>query len=182
MGKGNVCVFGKYEGLYYIHEDYTDVYRLADDKTDNEFETRLMGDLDYEELTNGEWVYDEWDSIEEMDDIIECFIDSFTEMFPSFEKVKPYTLRRSSYYGIESTVIMENKLFRIALEDNGWSTAVMLLQVQDNYDDHLEGLQKQHYQRYLDGMAKALLDRLPEIGGYSGAWTHKTITKEDMAI
>lgn len=180
MGRGNVCVFGKYEGLYYIDRQWTDVYYRKDENDD--YETRLVGHLDYCDLQTGGWHYDEWSSQEEFDDVVQCFIEGFTKRFPSFKKVKPYTLRRSWYYGIESTVIMENKLFRIALEDNEWSTAVMLLQVQDNYDDHLEGLQKQHYKRYLDGMAKALLDRLPDIGGYSGAWTSKRITKEDSVV
>ena len=27
MGRGNVCVFGEYEGLYYIDNDHIHVYR-----------------------------------------------------------------------------------------------------------------------------------------------------------
>ena len=62
MGRGNVCVNGEYEGLYYIDRDHTDVYRRSDPMSDEDPETRLMGDLDYAELTGGEWVYDEWGS------------------------------------------------------------------------------------------------------------------------
>lgn len=47
MGRGNVCVTGKCEGLYYIDRGYTDVYRRSDD----EFETRLREELSYDELT-----------------------------------------------------------------------------------------------------------------------------------
>lgn len=174
MGRGNVCVFGKYEGLYYIDRDYTDVYRRSDPMSDDEYETRLMGDLDYAELTGCEWVYDEWGSSEELDDVLECFKDSFTEMFPSFERVpKDKRIDRSI------RVILENKLFYIGVEDNQWSDALKLLQKEDPYDDHLLGLQKRHYQRYLDGIKKALLERLPSIGTYSGAWTSGRITREE---
>lgn len=31
MGKGNVCVSGPYEGLFYIDNDYTTVLRREDD-------------------------------------------------------------------------------------------------------------------------------------------------------
>lgn len=30
MGRGNVCTFGKYEGLYYIDNDHIHVYRDID--------------------------------------------------------------------------------------------------------------------------------------------------------
>lgn len=175
MGRGNVCVFGKYEGLYYIDRDHTDVYRRSDPMSDDECETRLMGDLDYAELTGGEWVYDEWGSEEELDDVLECFKDSFIKMFPSFERTKP-----QKWIDRSTMAILENKLFYIGIEDNQWSEAVKLLQKEDLYDDHLEGLQKRHYQRYLDGMKKALLERLPSIGTYSGAWTSGRATREEV--
>lgn len=46
MGRGNVCVNGPYEGLYYIDNDHIHVYR-RDDPFSDEPETRLMGELDY---------------------------------------------------------------------------------------------------------------------------------------
>lgn len=59
MGRGNVCVTGPYEGLYYIDNDHVHVYR-RDDPFSDEPETRLMGELDYGELTGGDWLYDDW--------------------------------------------------------------------------------------------------------------------------
>lgn len=170
MGRGNVCVTGKYEGLYYIDRDYTDVYRRSDD----EFETRLRKELSYDELTGGDWLYDEWESEEEYGDVLDCFVESFTRMFQVFKRVdKDKWLDRSI------RIILESKLFYVGVEDNEWSVAVKLLQKDDPYDNHLEGLQKRHYQQYLGGMKKALLERLPSIGTYAGAWTSGTITRDD---
>lgn len=59
MGCGNCCVFGRYEGLYYIDNDDFHVFRRADAASDDCPEPRLMRDLDYEELTDGTWLYDD---------------------------------------------------------------------------------------------------------------------------
>lgn len=53
MGRGNVCVTGPHEGLYYIDNDHVHVYR-RDDPFSDEPETRLMGELDYGELSYGD--------------------------------------------------------------------------------------------------------------------------------
>lgn len=175
MGRGNVCVTGPYEGLYYIDNDHIHVYRRNDPYAD-EPETRLMGDLSSNEIMGDDWLYDDWGTGAEEDDILECFIDSFTMMFPSFDRPG-----KERWVGADRSVrvLLENRLFVIGVEDNEWSLAVKLIQKEDPYDDHLSGLQKQHYQRYLDGMKKDLLERLPSIGAYAGAWTHQVITKEE---
>lgn len=176
MGRGNVCVTGKYEGLYYIDRDYTDMYRREDEYSDDDFETKLLGELDYGELTGGEWLYDDWGSAEEFDDVLQCFIEGFTKRFPSFKRVtKEKWLDRSI------RVILENELFYIGVEDNEWSEAVKLLQKEPPYGDGaLEGLQKRHYEQYLEGMKQVLLERLPSIGTYSGAWTSGRLTREEL--
>ena len=71
MGRGNVSVSGRYEGLYYIDNDHFHVYR-RDEPGVEYSETQLMGDLSYDELTGIEWLYDEWGTAEEEDDILEC--------------------------------------------------------------------------------------------------------------
>ena len=35
MGRGNVCVTGKYEGLYYIDNDHFHVYRRDEPDSDD---------------------------------------------------------------------------------------------------------------------------------------------------
>lgn len=58
MGRGNVCVTGPYEGLYYIDNNSFHVYR-RDDPCAEYPETRLMGSLNYDELSGDGWLYDE---------------------------------------------------------------------------------------------------------------------------
>ena len=50
MGRGNVCVTGKYEGLYYIDNDDFHVYRRDEPDSDEEFETRLLKNLSCQEI------------------------------------------------------------------------------------------------------------------------------------
>jgi hypothetical protein len=181
MGRGNVCVTGRYEGLFYIDNEHIHVYR-RDDPYSDEPETRLMGSLSYEELTGGDWLYDEWGTGEEEDDILECFMDSFGRMFPSFSRVQGDVWIKTGAYGdYDRRVIMDNSLFYIAVQDNQWSVAVELIQKEDPYDNRLSGLQARHYQRYLEGMKKCLLERLPSIGTYGGAWTSGCIKREELA-
>lgn len=181
MGRGNVSVSGPYEGLYYIDNDNIHVYR-RDDPFSEEPETRLMGSLDYEELTGDGWLYDEWGTGEEESDILEWFMDSFTRMFPSFYRSDPDCWLRNGRYGDWTRrAILESNLFYIAVEDNEWSLAVELIQKEDPYDNHLSGLQSRHYLRYLDGMKRCLLERLPSIGIRTGPWTSGVIRREEYA-
>ena len=181
MGRGNVCVFGEVRWLYYIDNDHIHVYRDSEDMSDYP-ETRLMGDLDYGELTGGRWLYDEWGSMEEEGDILECFMDDFTRMFPSFEKASGDKWIRAGLYGDRSRrVILESKLFYVCLEDNEWSMAVELIQKEEPWGlSWMENLQKRLYEKYLDGMKKALLNRLPSIGIRTGAWTSGTIKRDEV--
>lgn len=180
MGRGNVCTTGKYEGLLYIDNGDFHVYRRADD-TDEWPETRLMGELDYAELTSGEWAYDEEGTMNEKDDVLECFVVDFCQMFPSFDRPSEEVWLTEPGFGSRSRlVLLERKLFRIVLEDNEWSLAVELIQKEEPWGDvWMENLQKRLYQKYLDGMKKALLKRLPAIGTYSGAWTSGRIKREE---
>lgn len=176
MGRGNVCTNGPYEGLYYIDNDHYHIYCNSEGMSDWP-ETRLMGELDYADITSGPWVYDEEGTGNELDDIKECFVDDFCRMFSSFERPsKEFWLGRS-----DRLVILESKLFYICMEDNEWSVAVELVQKTDGWGDYVSpGLQHRHYQRYLDGIKQCLLNRLPSIGTRSGPWMSGTIKKEDL--
>lgn len=180
MGRGNVCTTGKYEGLFYIDNGDFHVYRRSEPGI--EFvETRLMRDLDYAELTSGEWYYDDEGTGNEQDDVVECFVAGFCQMFSSFDRPpKEVYLTEPGFGGRSRLVLLESKLFLIALEDNEWSLAVELIQKEEPWGDvWMENLQKRLYQKYLDGMKKALLNRLPGIGTYSGAWTSGRIKREE---
>lgn len=184
MGRGNVCVSGKYEGLYYIDNADIHVYR-RDDPFDDYPQTVLMKELSSADLNTGAWVYDEYGTMEEEGDILECFMDSFRQMFPSFQRVQKDRWIRNGWYGdFCRRVIMENGLFYIAVEDNEWSLAVELLQKGNTYEDghlsedgRLSKLQAKHFRRYLDGVKSCLLERVPSIGTRTGAWTHGIIKR-----
>lgn len=178
MGRGNVCTFNPYEGLWYIDHDYIDWYERTYSTYGLDDDSKLLCDIEYDELTSGDWKYDYFRSEDELDELLDNFIRDFRELYPSFTAPKPYSIR----YGCEyATVILENELFRIATLDNQWSVAIMLLQKEDPYDDHLSGLQKRHYKRYLVQMASVLLDYLPVIGTYKGAWTSGQLTAAQFA-
>ena len=174
MGRGNVCTAGSYEGLFYIDNEDLDVYR-KDDCYAEYPETGLARDLGFVEITNGEWLYDEIGTMEEIDDVLECFMEDFTQKFPSFCRCKP-----NEWISNTQRVLLMSSLFCIAVEDNEWSLAVELIQRVNPDNDSNVGLQKRHYQCYLDGMKSALLNRLSSIGCYTGAWTHGTITREEL--
>lgn len=46
MGRGNVCVFGKCEGLYYVDYDFLDVYSKLVDEENNVWDFRMRNDID----------------------------------------------------------------------------------------------------------------------------------------
>ena len=65
MGKGNACVNGPYEGLFYIDNDYTNVFRHEDNCED----TVLQKDLSTEALSSDDWLFDDEGSANELDDV-----------------------------------------------------------------------------------------------------------------
>ena len=174
MGRGNVCVTGAYEGLYYIDNDDFHVYRRDDPNSDDELETRLLRDLSYQELTGGEWLFCEPETEGEKDDILKCFIEGFTRGFPSFRRPESTELWLK-----DARVILESKLFHIAVEDNQWSLAVKLLQKEEPWGNvWMENLQKRLHEKYLDGMKRCLLEVLPSIKTYKGVWQSSIIRGE----
>lgn len=167
MSRGNTCVFGKYEGLYYVDRDYIDCYvsKVADEN--GEYINKLQCDMSYPEDYNNFDYDDILFSIYYND-----FIQNFTSMMEN--KFKSFVSTGNDY-----GTIMENSLFEIKVEDNEWSYAVKLIQKESGYEN-LEGLQKKHYKNYLNGIKTILLDLFPSIGCYGGAWIHGTITREDL--
>ena len=169
MGRGNVCVHGACEGLYYIDTDDFQTYRRDDGE-----ETKLLGELDHAALVGGGWVYDADLSERELEDILDSFIESFIRMFPSFARIRANTwIERSR------RVILENTLFYVAVEDNEWSVAVELLQKEFDGCEDLTGFQRRHYKSYLAGMERCLLEVLPGIGTYTGPWTSGRIQRKE---
>lgn len=169
MGRGNCCVTGPYEGLYYIDNDYLNLYHPTGDLYWETSDSRLGSDIDYSDLQN--WELDELATDWWTEEVWKTFTNDFRMLYPSFE-----ACRERLDHG-EKHAILENKLFYIALEDNEWSTAVELIQKEGPWPEDYSGLQKQHYQKYLDGIRNALFQQFEELGTYAGAWTSGRITK-----
>lgn len=173
MGKGNVCVYGPYEGLYYIDNDDIMVYRKENEMTE-EHEFALLGDLSLEDLASGNWVFDYFESNEKWESIKQRLIRSIRYRFKSFEKSNVWIDR-------DRQAFLENQLFYVAVEDNEWSYAIELIQKESLFDSSLEGLQKKHYQTYLDGIRSALFEQFEEVGIYCGPWTSGRMRREQLA-
>ena len=167
MGKGNICVNGKFEGLYYVDKDYIDCYISKETDENGEYFNKLQCEMEYPED------YQNFD----YDDILSNFY--YNEFIQEFTSKMENKFKSFVSTGNDFETIMENSLFEIEVEDNEWSYAVKLIQ-KESYYENLEGLQKKHYQNYLDGIKMILLDLFPSIGCYGGAWTHGTITREDV--
>lgn len=173
MGRGNVCTLGKYEGLYYIDND--DYFTYSRQTQDGEWEYSTQRELDYDELTGGEWKFDWWETDFALDCIVSNFLELFTKMFPSFDQTEK---KDWIWIDREKKVIAESKLFYIAMEDNGWSTAIELIQKEEPWGlGWMEGLQRTLYKVYLRAMQKCLLEILECIGCYKGPWTSGTIKR-----
>lgn len=171
MGRGNTCVHGKYEGLYFIDRDYIEVYVKDDPKTGAR-DLRFLGGMTAEDLYGKEWLYDPEESQANLARILGDFMYDIHAWYPSFKRCEP------SRWKHEARIIMENQLYCIAVEDNEWSLAVKLLQ---KGDGELEGLQRGWFDKYMFAIRKSLLKYLPDIGTYTGPWTSGRITKEEFA-
>lgn len=149
MGRGNTCVHGNYEGLYYVDWDnFPCEYEDEDGNTITDY------DLQGEEFKNS----------------LRMFVKDFLKICKSFSKC-------DCWIGREAHAILENKLFYIAIEDNEWSIAIKLLQKDNSYIDNIAGLQAGLYKHYLDAIKKCLFNQFETLGVYGGAWTSGTITR-----
>ena len=174
MGRGNCCVHGPYEGLYFIDNEDLHVYRSSEASAADGPETRLLRELDYEELTGGRWLYDDLCTEDATQELLDTFADDLMNVFPSFRRVP------SGYWiSQDRRAILENQLFYVCIEDNQWSLAMELIQKEPPWGENYEALQARHYRQYLLGIQTCLLNRLPSIGIYTGPWTSGVLKKEE---
>lgn len=164
MGRGNIRIYGEYEGLWYVDRDYLDCYISKFANDDGDCESKMLGDMSSKDFADFDYDYDLSEIYYE--DFLHEFVSLMGKKFSSFNST-------GNYFG----TIMENSLFEIQIKDNEWSYAVCLIQKENDYDNYLGGLQKKHYQNYLNGMKEILLNMFPEIGCYVGIWTHGTVKR-----
>ena len=163
MGKGNVAVFGKNEGLYYVSNEFIESVSVLNSDGDYDMLTRRQA---YEQNVEGE--YDQIASEYEFNNFVDTIVDGMENRFHSFFATDRWER--------DNHIICENNLFKVAIADNEWSYAVLLLE-QD--DTAVAGLQGMHFARYFNELKNILLSTYPEIGIYDGPWTHKVIRREN---
>jgi len=189
MGRGNICVHGEFEGLFYLNNDLLDVYVpvVRDDcgsiiGRDYEAEPMTGRQLydagikySYDGTDTG-WAYDDELSDDNWRNMIELMQKYFTSRFKSFTTTNKWRGTTSYSSNRDCRVVLENEFFDIAIADNEWSAAWMLLEKED-IEDNVTPLMKRHYQSYLNAIKEALLKHWGEATEYGGAWlrgiTHK---------
>lgn len=77
MGRGNVCTFGKCEGLYFVDNDFLDVYSKKINDEDDEWDFRSLRDVDEDG-----YEYDEVESQWKRDEFESCFVEAMKRRFP----------------------------------------------------------------------------------------------------
>ena len=176
MGISNCCVFGKYEGLYFIDYDDIHVFRHKDCDPDGSAEARFLRDLDYGELTGGDWIFDDLATQFVQQEVLDSFTSDFLRMFPNFSKTCP-----DLWISRSQKAILESPLFYLCLEDNNWSLAVELIQKEPPQGRSYAALQARCYQRYLTGIARCPLNHQPGVGLYTGPWTSARLRREELS-
>ena len=200
MARGNVSTRNEYEGLFYLDFDLLHVYRKInrcqcgsilgyDFNVEPMTQWKLMQmGVDYTKIgfdfsckSPVEWVYDQYESDDAWRSMICYMQEKITKRFPSFRIVDRWkrcgTMR----------VVLENRLFDIAVVDNEWSATWMLLQSEDIEDamwhkgESFAPLMSRHHQTYLDAIKDGLLQRYGECVGYGGAWTSGPVYKREDA-
>lgn len=156
MGRGNVCTFGKHEGLYYLD------WECFMDKEDID---KDPDQIDYDEM--------HYNYKNDRDTIVEYFCDRFKSFSPCDKWIRKGYSRDSLH------VIAENKLYYLVEEDNEWSMAIELIQKEDDWGIGLEALQSKHFPNYFQGLKECLFELFPEIGAYGSAWTHRTLRRNE---
>ena len=194
MGRGNICTHGEFEGLYFLDRKFIDTYHKVKRcacgcesgrivGVDDDHETQTAQELDAVGIEysfmdpNTDWAFDEYGTHLAWSDMVEFFIEEFKEKFPSFDRV-------SCWRGNDRRVVLRDHLFEIAVADNEWSAAWMLLEREDSGDEPEERAEmEQLYQTYLTAIRDILIEGWGEAVGYKGAWTSGPIyTKSSVAV
>ncbi len=165
MGRGNVCTFGRAEGLYFVDNEFLDVYCKENDYGEIEYCSFREADEGFE--------YCESESYFKRQDFEYMFVELMKKRFPSLEYV-------GKWISGSRFALLENDLFYIVCEDNYWSMAIELIQKEGEYGgEEKVGLQMGLYLKYLKGIEEILLAMNGEVGTYGGAWTSGTIRKDE---
>lgn len=168
MGRGNVNV-SKNDGLYYVSYDDIYVYSNNADPDDVIFQRDIF------KFNNaGVYEFDETLSQDNYNEMLDTIRTKFAAKFKSFIPID-YTTSSTPKY-TSKHVILKNKMFCIAVEDNEWSVAIELI-ANDGFE--APGLRQQHFNTYYKGLREILLEMFDEIYIRTGSWTSGKITKDE---
>ena len=156
MERGKVSMFGKCKGLYYVDNDFLDVYSKVDENGNKVFS--LLCDLE-----DDSFEYDWNESSFRRDEYERQFIEQVKDRFPSFEYVNKWISKTRR-------ALLENELFYIVCEDNQYGLSIELLQKEGEYESEAKiGLQMGLYLKYLKGIEDILLSTYRKNEAYKSA-------------
>ena len=188
MGAGNISPRSEFGGVYYLDNGFLEAYRKvkrcsccgkANGSSDDGYMTakeleKLGMEYDFDG-SKSDWAYDEDASQANVHEMISFVRNGVQARFKSFCAVDTW---RNNWH-----IVLENELFEIAVFDNEWSAAWGLLEKFDADDTGCNRtFMRRHYQTYLEGIKRVLVDGWGEAFGYGGAWVSgKRYTREDLA-
>lgn len=187
MVRGNVCTAGECEGVFFLDTSYLSQYR----KVIKGGCGHVAGfDMSIEPMTakelleagirynfygsHADWIYDENGSSVLREQMISYVTECFLRRFRAFRKVSMW---RGSLH-----IVMQSKLFEVAVVYGDWCVAWCLLErkVIDGAGSY-RAFMRLNYQAYLNFIKQILLDGWGEAIGFSGAWmSGKRHTIEDI--
>lgn len=163
MSGGNVNV-SLNDGLYYVHYDAINLYKSKKNPDDvrqrkdipSYQASQFVLDLDLSQAKYNLW--------------LQTFRNAMQKRYKSYRLVDRYEHRGQR-------VVLENDMFKVAIEDNDWSFAVELIsRPKYRYVD----FQKHLFNHFFKGMREILLSTVDTIYIRSGSWTAEPFTKDDQ--
>ena len=190
MGKGNICTHGEFEAVFYVDMDFIDTYYKQSrceccgqtngvDEDEEQQTAKQLYDAGISYLDkDSDWTHDADVSRMNWEFMIEAIQEKLSRRFPSFQTCNEWRHRPGH------TIVLKNELFEIAVADNEWSAAWMLLERTDIDDaGSNRNLMRQNYTSYLEGLKNALVETWGECYGYGGPWTSgPRYTKENTEV
>lgn len=157
--KGNINVPNGGE-LFYVHYDSMNLYI---DKNKPEDGYKMKKEIPSYGFSRYTW--DKKASQQKYDTWLNVFKSRMCKKFKSLKPVDQYAHR-------SQRIILQNKLFIIAIEDNEWSFAVELM---ENEDSKCVGLQRRHFGSFYKGLKSILMDTVDQIYIRTGSWTAQPV-------
>ena len=161
MGRGNACVSGEHETLFYI--DYDNFINYICDDDGNPTEER---DYDLES--------------QQLNDDLDLLKSLLSRRLPVLDEPRTDYCYSTGKYRKEKRIgdcriLLESGLFYIGIEDNEWSAAIKLLQK----EDVPVAFQAHAFESHKKALQDCLFELYNKLGIYGGPWTHGMIQRPE---